>query len=141
MVLLAACSSSAGGGSGAGSAPGAGPTGSTTTQTQALTAPQVSWAVNYIGGKKGKANPSLSPVVIGYVNQQGGTLSFPEATEALKATVKFVNDRLGGIDGHRWTTDPWPHLRLPRPATGPLSLARPLSMSSGLTIASPSRPM
>jgi branched-chain amino acid transport system substrate-binding protein len=26
----------------------------------------------YVGGKAGKANPSLSPVYIGWINQQGG---------------------------------------------------------------------
>ncbi len=60
----------------------------------------MTWAANYIGSKPGPANSSLSPVVVGYVNQQGGTLSFPEATAAVNATVSFINAQLGGIDGH-----------------------------------------
>jgi branched-chain amino acid transport system substrate-binding protein len=58
------------------------------------------WALAYTGGKAGKANPSLSPVVIGYVNQEGGVPAFPEATEGFDAAVQYVNDELGGIQGH-----------------------------------------
>ncbi len=55
----------------------------------------------YVGGS-GKANPSLSPVTIGWVNMQGGPPSqtFPEATRAAQATVKFINSELGGVHGH-----------------------------------------
>ncbi|MET9969233.1 ABC transporter substrate-binding protein, partial [Streptomyces sp. NPDC006356] len=57
-------------------------------------------AVKYIGGKAGKATGSLSPVTIGWVNEQGGSSSTPEATAAVTAAVKLINERLGGIDGH-----------------------------------------
>lgn len=55
----------------------------------------------YVGGS-GKANPALSPVTIGWVNEQGGPPSstFPEATLAAQATVKFINAELGGVHGH-----------------------------------------
>jgi branched-chain amino acid transport system substrate-binding protein len=55
----------------------------------------------YVGGS-GKANPALSPVTIGWVNEQGGPPSqtFPQATLAAQATVKFINDALGGVHGH-----------------------------------------
>ena len=55
----------------------------------------------YVGGS-GKANPSLSPVTIGWVNQQGGPPSqtFPEATRAAQAVVKMINTELGGVHGH-----------------------------------------
>ena len=55
----------------------------------------------YTGGS-GKANPSLSPVTIGWVNMQGGPPSqtFPEATRAAQATVKMINTELGGVHGH-----------------------------------------
>ena len=55
----------------------------------------------YVGGS-GKANMSLSPVTIGWVNMQGGPPSqtFPEATRAAQATVKYINDILGGVHGH-----------------------------------------
>jgi branched-chain amino acid transport system substrate-binding protein len=56
---------------------------------------------SYVGGS-GKANPSLSPVTIGWVNEQGGPPSetFPQATLAAQATVKLINDELGGVHGH-----------------------------------------
>ena len=58
------------------------------------------WALAYTGGKAGKANATLPPVVIGYVNEEGGVPAFPEATQGLNAAVKYVNDELGGIQGH-----------------------------------------
>ena len=53
-------------------------------------------------GGSGKADSSLSPVTIGWVNMQGGPPSqtFPEATRAAQATVKFINSELGGVHGH-----------------------------------------
>lgn len=58
--------------------------------------------VQYTGGKAGPADNSLSPVTIGWVNEQGGPPSqtFPEATRAAQATVKYINTSLGGIQGH-----------------------------------------
>jgi branched-chain amino acid transport system substrate-binding protein len=55
----------------------------------------------YVGGS-GKANASLSPVTIGWVNEQGGPPSqtFPQATLAAESTVKFINSELGGVHGH-----------------------------------------
>lgn len=55
----------------------------------------------FVGGS-GKANPSLSPVTLGWVNMQGGPPSqtFPEATRAAEATVKYINTELGGVHGH-----------------------------------------
>jgi branched-chain amino acid transport system substrate-binding protein len=78
---------------------------STTTSkgTSASTAPKKvsnDWALAYTGGKAGKADQKQSPVVIGYVNQQGGVPAFPEATQGLDAAVKYVNTELGGIQGH-----------------------------------------
>ena len=58
------------------------------------------WALAYTGGTAGKADQNKSPVVIGYVNQQGGVPAFPEATQGLDAAVKYVNGELGGIQGH-----------------------------------------
>ena len=58
------------------------------------------WALAYTGGTAGKADSSQTPIVIGYVNQQGGVPAFPEATQGLEAAVRYVNDELGGIQGH-----------------------------------------
>jgi branched-chain amino acid transport system substrate-binding protein len=55
----------------------------------------------FVGGS-GAANPSLSPVTIGWVNEQGGPPSetFPQATLGAEATVKYINTQLGGVHGH-----------------------------------------
>ena len=75
---------------------------STSKGTSDTKAPTVSndWALAYTGGKAGKANPNLSPIVIGYVNEEGGVPAFPEATQGFNAAVQYVNDELGGIQGH-----------------------------------------
>lgn len=56
--------------------------------------------LKYTGGTAGEADTSLDPVKIGFVNQQGGTPGWPEYEAASDAAVKFVNEHLGGIDGH-----------------------------------------
>lgn len=58
------------------------------------------WALEYTGGSAGAADPSLEPVVVGYVNQEGGVPAFPEATAATEAAVEYINAELGGIGGH-----------------------------------------
>lgn len=56
---------------------------------------------SYVGGKAGKADPSKSPVYIGWVNQEGGQQSIgPAATDGADLAVKVINDQLGGIGGH-----------------------------------------
>jgi branched-chain amino acid transport system substrate-binding protein len=57
--------------------------------------------VKYVGGKAGAADSSKSPIVIGFVNQQGGANDVgPGATEGAKLAVDYVNKYAGGIDGH-----------------------------------------
>ena len=57
--------------------------------------------VAYTGGKAGKANPKLSPVVIGAINTQGGqVLVGPNWTKGAELAVKYVNTYLGGVQGH-----------------------------------------
>ncbi|MGW3106235.1 ABC transporter substrate-binding protein [Streptomyces sp. NPDC001100] len=84
-------------------------TSDSTAATQGATSPRSSssadpWAVtdlaDYTGGKSGAADTGLSPVKIGWVNQQGGSLEYPNATLGARAAVKYVNEKLGGIDGH-----------------------------------------
>jgi branched-chain amino acid transport system substrate-binding protein len=55
----------------------------------------------YVGGK-GRANPNLSPVVVGWINGQGGppNFNFPQVTDVARAAVRMVNAELGGIHGH-----------------------------------------
>jgi branched-chain amino acid transport system substrate-binding protein len=55
----------------------------------------------YVGGK-GKANPKLSPVVVGAINTQGGqVLVGPGWTQGVRTAVQYVNNYLGGVNGHR----------------------------------------
>ena len=57
--------------------------------------------LKYVGGKAGKANPKLSPVVIGAVNTQGGqVLVGPNWTKGAELAAKYVNTYLGGVQGH-----------------------------------------
>src|SRR5881227_3720659 len=58
------------------------------------------WALQYTGGKAAKADATLKPVIVGYVNQEGGVTAFPEATAGTEAAVKYVNAELGGVGGH-----------------------------------------
>jgi len=57
-------------------------------------------ALSYTGGKAGKADSSLSPIRVGYVNQQYGSPSYPENTEGANLAVKYINENLGGLQGH-----------------------------------------
>jgi branched-chain amino acid transport system substrate-binding protein len=65
-----------------------------------LDAASIALGVQYTGGKAGKADASLKPISIGFVTQKGGTPSFPEQEAAADATVEFINEHAGGIDGH-----------------------------------------
>ena len=69
--------------------------------TGAAPPPQVLDYQVYVGGK-GRANPRLAPVTIGFINQQGGppNVNRPQATSVIRAGVRMVNAELGGIHGH-----------------------------------------
>jgi branched-chain amino acid transport system substrate-binding protein len=55
----------------------------------------------YVDGKAGKANASLPPVTVGWINQQGGQQAIgPLATAGAQMAVKYINSELGGVDGH-----------------------------------------
>jgi len=58
------------------------------------------YALDYTGGTAGPADESLEPITIGYINQEGGVPSFPEATIGIEAAVRYVNEELGGAGGH-----------------------------------------
>jgi branched-chain amino acid transport system substrate-binding protein len=54
----------------------------------------------YIGGT-GAADASLSPIKIGYFNQQGGAIEVTHTNiTGIQAAVDFVNKNAGGIGGH-----------------------------------------
>ena len=55
----------------------------------------------YTHGKAGKANPKLSKVYVGWVNQQGGQVVIGGlATAGASMAVDYINQYLGGIGGH-----------------------------------------
>jgi branched-chain amino acid transport system substrate-binding protein len=54
--------------------------------------------LSYTGGKKAQAHGS--PIVIGWINAQGGNPSFPGATIAAIAAEKYINTELNGVHGH-----------------------------------------
>jgi branched-chain amino acid transport system substrate-binding protein len=77
----------------------------TTAGSDRSTAPSAGAAVTnyltYVHGKQGKANPKKSKIYIGWVNQQGGQVVIGGlATAGADLAVKYVNDQLGGVDGH-----------------------------------------
>jgi branched-chain amino acid transport system substrate-binding protein len=54
----------------------------------------------YVGGS-GAADASLSPVKIGYFNQQGGAVVVSDTNvTGIEAAVKYINEEAGGIGGH-----------------------------------------
>jgi branched-chain amino acid transport system substrate-binding protein len=57
--------------------------------------------LTYVHGKRGKANRKKTKVLIGWVNQQGGQVVIGGlATAGAKLAVRYVNDVLGGVNGH-----------------------------------------
>ena len=70
-------------------------------QTGGAGAQSVTNYVEYIGGTAGKADPSMSPITIGWLNQEGGQEEIgAAATDGADLALKVINDQLGGIDGH-----------------------------------------
>ena len=66
-----------------------------------LGAQSVTNYLTYTGGKSGPANTSLTPVTVGFVNQQGGPQVIGQhATDGAEMAVKYINAQLGGVDGH-----------------------------------------
>jgi branched-chain amino acid transport system substrate-binding protein len=92
--------SSAASSSGAAATATASPSSAGTSTTNAY-AGSVTNYQQYVGAS-GAANSSLSPVTLGWVEEQNGppNESFPQATAAAEATVKFINSSLGGVHGH-----------------------------------------
>jgi branched-chain amino acid transport system substrate-binding protein len=70
-------------------------------QSGGLGAKSVTNYQKYVGAKRGTANPKLTPVQIGFVNQQGGAVVVgADATTGAQLAVKYDNAELDGIDGH-----------------------------------------
>jgi branched-chain amino acid transport system substrate-binding protein len=76
-------------------------TSTTTATTGAKPSESVTDYVKYLGGKAGPADNSKSPIVIGYVNQQGGANDVgPNSTIGAQMAADYANKYAGGIDGH-----------------------------------------
>jgi branched-chain amino acid transport system substrate-binding protein len=97
VLLLSAC----GGGSKKSSSSSG--SSSTTGPTPAAGGGTVSndYALQYTGGTAGAADDTKTPITIGFVNEEGGVPSFPEATQGAQAAVDYVNKELGGVQGHK----------------------------------------
>ncbi|MFZ1996360.1 MAG: ABC transporter substrate-binding protein [Solirubrobacteraceae bacterium] len=73
----------------------------TTSSAAGGSAAEASWAktfLPYTGGKAGKA--SGTPIAIGWVNDDGGTVQSPESTAAAHVAINVINNDLGGVQGH-----------------------------------------
>lgn len=72
------------------------------TATVASSSAAPSNYIAYTGGKAKSANAKLSPVEIGFVNDQGGStvIAGTDPTTGFEAGVKWVNKYADGIDGH-----------------------------------------
>lgn len=83
------------------------PGGTPTPPAAAAAAPGASTAsaavtdyVQYVKGKAGKAT-AKDKVYVGWVNQEGGQIVIGAlATAGAKLAVQYVNDELGGVNGH-----------------------------------------
>ena len=103
-AVVAACGSDNKSSGGAGASTST-PAKSTSTAAPGASSTQASAGVTdyvkYVGGTAGAADSSKSPIVIGYVNQQGGANDVgPNSTEGAKLAAEYVNKYAGGIDGH-----------------------------------------
>jgi branched-chain amino acid transport system substrate-binding protein len=87
MTPLAACSSGS-------------TTATAAASSSASPAISASVGVKYAGGGTVGKKATGTPITIGWVNQQGGTPSYPEGTVAFDAAITYINDQLDGIDGH-----------------------------------------
>lgn len=52
-----------------------------------------------------KADSSKSPIKVGFHNLEGGAISLPEIREGFESGVNYVNEELGGINGHAMKAD------------------------------------
>lgn len=102
-LAVAACSTSStssGAAANSAAAPSAAPSASGGTAGLGAYKPVTDYT-SYIGGTAGKANPSLSTIDIGVINQQGGSQDIaPEWTNGATIAADYINDKAGGIDGH-----------------------------------------
>ncbi len=103
VLAAAGCSSSSSSATSSTTAPATAPATSlpASTGTGGQGAQSVTNYQTYTGGKSGPADSSMSPVEIGFLNQQGGASAIgPLATNGAQTAVTYINEHLGGVDGH-----------------------------------------
>jgi ABC-type branched-subunit amino acid transport system substrate-binding protein len=72
----------------------------TSSNTSGVISPVTNY-VKYVGGSAKAANKKLSPIYIGWINQQGGSADVgPESTIGADVAVDELNAATDGIDGH-----------------------------------------
>ena len=72
-----------------------------TTAATSGSATSVTDYIAYAGGKAGAADPSLSTIKVGYVNQEGGPIEIgPTNDDGAEIAAKYINEKAGGIGGH-----------------------------------------
>ncbi len=57
-------------------------------------------ASTFSGGKAGSRPHPARRSPIGMINQEGGTVSDPEASAAVQAAFDYINKEQGGVGGH-----------------------------------------
>jgi branched-chain amino acid transport system substrate-binding protein len=70
------------------------------TGAATLSTTSVNTFLQYTGGKGGKADASLPPITVGFVNATQGSSAFPWYNTELAQATTLVNDKLGGVAGH-----------------------------------------
>ena len=105
VLAAAGCSSSSSSTTSSTTGPATSPAPATSipasTGTGGQGAQSVTNYLSYTGGKSGAADSSMSPVEIGFLNQQGGASAIgPLATNGAQTAVTYINSKLGGVDGH-----------------------------------------
>jgi branched-chain amino acid transport system substrate-binding protein len=73
---------------------------SSTSATTGGSLTGVQTALAYTHGKAGAAKSNLSPITLGFAAQSGGNPSNPDMQIAAQAAAQYINDQLGGVDGH-----------------------------------------
>jgi branched-chain amino acid transport system substrate-binding protein len=97
-ATTSAATTSAGGGGGAATC--SGPVDTSLDSKYGLDAGQMAQILACAKDKPLKADPSLTPFVMGLENSQGDpSFTFPDITGGMQAAVNYINDNLGGIGG------------------------------------------
>ncbi|MFT3854384.1 MAG: ABC transporter substrate-binding protein [Ilumatobacteraceae bacterium] len=99
-LLLAACSSD----DTSSNSTAASTTGASTTAGSTTTGASGTGATVTTGAPQ-QADASKSPVLVGFHNLEGGALSLPEVREGFESGMNYVNEELGGINGHPMKAD------------------------------------